>query len=85
MTFQINKEKNYANIMIFWVINKGSNVWNQVVNLVVLLGDLQVTPLKYGSCSLRAALRVTLPVHALILPHFNKVGITSKEYVYKYL
>lgn len=29
MTFQINGTKNDANIMIFWVINKGSDVWNQ--------------------------------------------------------
>jgi len=51
------------------------------MELVVLLG---VTPLKYGSCSLRAALRVMLPVHALIPPHFNKIGLTSKEDVYKH-
>lgn len=30
MTFQTNGEnKNDADMMMFWVINNGSNVWNQ--------------------------------------------------------
>lgn len=68
MTFQINRKKNDANIMVFWVINKGSNVWNQD-GIGSVAGDLS-NPAD-GSCRLRAMLHVILPIHALIPLHFN--------------
>lgn len=83
MTFQTNGEnKNDADMMMFWVINNGSNVWNQ--GGVGNVAGRSVSPA--AAQSLQPESRVGDTSSGALIPlHFNEAGLTGKENVYEHL